>query len=87
MLPNAFNLMTVNRMKHAEIQYALFEGVSRDEFIDRKEFRGSIYEKIEEAYQFVLRHINMATQIDGIVRRSGYEGCSGRKVISFGSNS
>ncbi len=70
---HAFNLMTENRMKHAKIQCALFKGTSRDEFIDRKEFRGPIYEQIEEAYQFVLRHINMSAQINGIVRRDVYE--------------
>ncbi len=70
---HAFNLMTVNRMKHAKIQCALFKGNSRDTFIDRKEFRGPIYGQIEEAYQFVLRHINLSAQIDGIVRRDVYE--------------
>lgn len=70
---HAFNLMTENRMKHAKIQCALFKGISRDEFIDHKEFRGPVYEQIEEAYQFVLRHINMSAQINGIVRRDIYE--------------
>lgn len=70
---HAFNLMTINRMKHAKIQCALFKGTSRDEFIDHKEFRGPIYEQIEEAYQFVLRHINLSAQINGIVRRDIYE--------------
>ena len=70
---HAFNLMTVNRMKHAKIQCALFKGTVRDEFIDRKEFRGPIYEQIEEAYQFILRHINMSAQINDVVRRDVYE--------------
>ena len=70
---HAFNLMTENRMKHAKIQCALFKGISRDEFIDHKEFKGPVYEQIEEAYQFVLRHINMSAQINGIVRRDIYE--------------
>lgn len=64
---HAFNLMTVNRMKHAKIQCALFKGTVRDEFIDRKEFHGPIYEQIEEAYQFILRHINMSAQINDVV--------------------
>lgn len=42
---HAFNLMTENRMKHAKIQCALFKGISRDKFIDRKEFRGPKSEK------------------------------------------
>lgn len=70
---HAFNLMTVNRMKHAKIQCALFKGTERDIFIDRKEFKGSIYEQIEGAYQFVKRHINLSVEIEGIVRRDIYE--------------
>jgi len=54
---HAFNLMTVNRMKHAKIQCALFKGTERDIFIDRKEYKGPIYEQIEEAYQFVKRKL------------------------------
>lgn len=70
---HAFNLMTENRMKHAKIQCALFKGTERDEFIDRKEFKGPIYQQIDDAYQFVLRHINKSAEINGIVRRDIYE--------------
>jgi len=70
---HAFNLMTVNRLKHAKIQCALFKGTERDIFIDRKEYKGPIYEQIEEAYQFVKRHINLSAEIEGIVRRDVYE--------------
>lgn len=70
---HAFNLLTDNTMKHAKIQCALFKGTQRDVFIDRKEFKGPIYSQIEDAYQFVLKHINLAAQIEGIVRRDVYE--------------
>lgn len=70
---HAFNLMTDNKMKYAKIQCALFKGTERDEFIDRKEFKGPIYQQIEDAYKFVLRHINKSARIDGIVRRDVYE--------------
>lgn len=70
---HAFNLMTDNQMKYAKIQCALFKGTDRDEFIDRKEFRGPIYQQIEESYRFVLRHINKSAEINGIIRRDFYE--------------
>lgn len=70
---HAFNLMTVNRVRHAKIQCALFKGVDRAVFIDRREYTGPIYEQIEEAYQFVKRHINLSAEINGIVRRDYYE--------------
>lgn len=70
---HAFNLMTVNKVRHAKIQCALFKGVDRAVFIDRREYTGPIYEQIEEAYKFVKKHINLSAEINGIVRRDYYE--------------
>lgn len=70
---HAFALMTDNRVKYAKIQCALFKGTDRDMFIDRKESKGPIYQQIEEAYQFVLRHINRSTEINGVIRTDAYE--------------
>ncbi|MCM1253689.1 MAG: putative DNA binding domain-containing protein [Clostridium sp.] len=70
---HAFDLLTDNKNKYAKIQCALFKGITRDVFIDKKEFSESIYEQIEEAYQFVLRHIDMGAEIDGIYRSDAYE--------------
>lgn len=38
-----------------------------------QEFDGSIYEQVEDAYQFVLHHINMGAEINGIYREEFYE--------------
>lgn len=70
---HAFDLMTDNHDKAAKIQCALFKGTSRDVFIDQKEFTGPIQEQVEEAYQFVLRHINMGANIEGLFRADIYE--------------
>lgn len=70
---HAFALMTDNKVRYAKIQCALFKGTDRDIFIDRKEFKGRIYQQIEEAYKFVLRHINRGTEINGLVRTDVYE--------------
>lgn len=70
---HGFRLMTDNQIKFAKIQCALFKGMERDEFIDRKEFKGPIYQQIDDAYKFVLRHINRSVEIKGIVRRDVYE--------------
>ena len=42
-------------------------------FIDKKECSGPLYEQIEEAYKFVLKHINLSAEIEGIVRKEAYE--------------
>ena len=70
---HAFMLMTDNRFKYAKIQCALFKGATRDVFIDKREFDGPIYTQIEEAYQFVLKHINLGAEIEGVLRRDTFE--------------
>ena len=70
---NAFLLLTKNTFRYAKIQCALFKGENRAVFIDRKEFDGPVYEQIEGAFQFVLKHINLGATIDGIVRKDRYE--------------
>ncbi len=70
---HAFHLLTDNKSKYAKIQCALFKGTIRDIFIDQKEFTGPIYDQLEDAYQFTLRHINMGAEINGIYRTDVYE--------------
>lgn len=70
---HAFDLLTDNKNKSSKIQCALFKGTTRDIFIDQKEFNGPIYEQVEDAYQFVLRHINMGADIEGMYRTDSYE--------------
>ncbi len=70
---HAFDLLTDNKNKYAKIQCALFKGTTRDVFIDQKEFGGPIYEQVEEAYRFILRHINMGAEINGAYRNDFYE--------------
>lgn len=57
----------------AAIQCAVFKGTSRNIFITRKEFKGSIDEQVESAYAFVLEHIDMGARIDGLARQDIFE--------------
>lgn len=57
----------------AAIQCAVFKGTVRDIFITRKEFTGALYEQIEDAYNFVLQHIDLGSRIEGIARQDFYE--------------
>jgi len=58
---NTFDLM-------AQIQCAVFKGVTRGKFIDRKTYEGPIYRQIDEAYDFVLRNLRTAVEIIGLFR-------------------
>ena len=70
---NAFDLLTDNSHRMAKVQCAVFKGNVRDIFIDRKEFSGSIQKQVEDAYDFVLRHINLGASIEGVYRSDSYE--------------
>lgn len=70
---NAFVLLTNNTFPFAKIQCALFKGTERVVFIDKRDFEGPLYEQIEEAYEFVLKHINLGAEINGLVRTDTYE--------------
>lgn len=69
----AFDLLTTNSNRFAKVQCALFKGITRSVFIDKREFEGSLYSQIEEAYRFILKHINLGAEIDGIIRKDIYE--------------
>lgn len=66
-------MLTTNTQRFAKIQCGLFKGADRVVFLDKREYDGPIYEQIEEAYQFVLKHINLGMEIDGIYRKEIYE--------------
>lgn len=68
-----FRLMTKNKIRYAKIQCALFKGTERDIFIDKREFDGPLYVQLENAYQFVLKHINLGAKIEGLHRKEAYE--------------
>lgn len=63
----------LSELPDARIRCALFKGVTRAVFIDRKEFDGPIDEQIESALQFVLQHINKGSRIDSLRRQDLYE--------------
>lgn len=70
---NAFVLLTNNTFPFAKIQCALFKGTERVVFIDKRDFEGPLYMQIEEAYEFVLKHINLGAEIKGLLRTEAYE--------------
>lgn len=70
---NAFALLTDNPFGQAKIQCAVFKGESKSVFLDRKEYEGSLYRLLEDAYQYVLRNIRMGAVIEGLIRQDKFE--------------
>lgn len=70
---NAYLLMSEELMPQVTIQCGVFKGSDRTVFIDRKEYGGDIVRQLDEAYEYVLRNINMGAEIKGLYRRDVYE--------------
>ena len=57
----------------SQIQCAVFKGNTRGIFVDKREYRGNLWDQVEQAYQFVLRNIHLGARIKGIHRQDVYE--------------
>ena len=58
---------------YAKIECARFKGTQSGEFIDQKSITGNISEQSEEAYNFILRHINKGASVEGVYTVSRWE--------------
>ncbi len=70
---NAYALLTGRALQMPVIQCGVFKGISRANFVDRREFEGSIQEQMNATYQYVLEKINMGMTIKGMYRQDVYE--------------
>ena len=57
----------------AKVECARFKGITTDEFIDQKSITTGIATQAEEAYNFVLRHINKGATVKGVYTVSQWE--------------
>lgn len=70
---NAFRILTGRGIHFSRIQCAVFSGVDKVNFLDRKEFSGSAYELLEQAQLFLLQHLNKAARIESLRREDIHE--------------
>lgn len=57
----------------AKVECARFKGIKTEEFIDQKSILSNIATQAEEAYNFVLRHINKGAIVEGVYTVSRWE--------------
>lgn len=69
----AYALLTSNPFLHAEVQCVCYRGTGKTTILDSYDAKGDIVTQAVEALSFVLRHINMASEINGLVRKDTYE--------------
>ena len=70
---NAFALLTSDYFPFSKTQCAVFKGIDRAVFLDKREYTGPIYEQVDEAINFVLRNIRLGAKIEGLLRKESYE--------------
>ena len=70
---NAYAILLGKHDYTSRIQCARFRGTERVDFLDKKEYEGSLCEQIDESYKFVLNYLGMAVEINGIVHKEKYE--------------
>jgi predicted HTH transcriptional regulator len=58
---------------YAKVECARFKGTQSEEFIDQKSIYSNIATQAEEAYNFVLRHINKGATVEGVYTVSRWE--------------
>ena len=58
---------------NAKVECARFKGIGTEEFIDQKSITAPIGAQAEEAYNFVLRHINKGAVVEGVYTVSQWE--------------
>ena len=75
---NALILFSDDKLRNslfhfAKIECARFKGTGTEEFIDQKSIYSNISTQAEEAYNFVLRHINKGAKVEGVYTISRWE--------------
>ena len=60
---NVYAILTGCGALHIATQCGVFKGSTKEDFVDRREYIGPIWEQIDEAFQFVLRNIHLGATI------------------------
>ena len=70
---NAFRILLGKSVHFSRIQCAVFSGLDKVHFLDRKEFEGPAYELLEQTQVFLLQHLNKSARIEGMLREDIFE--------------
>lgn len=60
---NAYVYLTGQDGGHSMIQCGVFKGMTRSNFIDKRDYDGPLWEQVENALKFVLRNIHLGSKI------------------------
>lgn len=66
-------LIVLGFFTHTSVKCAKFKGNTMDIFIDKKEYAKDIFSNFDNTVNFILNHINLRGEINGIQRTDTYE--------------
>jgi len=66
-------LIALGYFNNAAVKCARFKGTSMNEFVDKKEFSGNLFENLENTIAFLKNHLNLKAKIAGLQRTEEYE--------------
>ncbi|MCK9171797.1 MAG: hypothetical protein M0P01_15410 [Treponema sp.] len=73
---NAYGILTNSFLTEYDcsiVRCACFKGTDKAVFLDKRDCEGPIYDQIDQAFQFILKHINLGMKIEGILGLDHYE--------------
>ncbi|WP_159519760.1 RNA-binding domain-containing protein [Sunxiuqinia indica] len=66
-------MILLGEFPHCTVKCARFKGTTMDVFIDKKEYSGDLFSILENTQNFVLNHVNLKAEIEGLYRKETYE--------------
>ena len=66
-------LILSGKLDNTYTDCARFKGITVNSFIDKKEFKGNLFEQIELIENFLKNHLNLNAEIKGFTREDTYE--------------
>ncbi len=66
-------LIILGRLDNSIVKCARFKGRTMEEFIDKKEFNGTLFDILDNVINFLKNHLNLSAKIKDIQRTEEYE--------------
>ena len=72
-VPTNALLIVLGKFDNVSVKCARFKGSTMDEFIDKKEFTGTLFHLLDSTITFLKNHLNLHAKIEGLRRVEKYE--------------
>lgn len=66
-------LIILGKFEQCNVKCSKFKGTTMTEFLDRAEYTGDIFSQLNDAIEFIKKHINYGGKIEGLQRTDQYE--------------